>query len=55
MKIIDIHAHIFPDKIAEKASANVGAFYNLSMKHDGKIRTRVFDSLKMKKSPKALI
>ena len=39
MKIIDIHAHIFPDKIAEKASANVGAFYNLSMKHDGKIRT----------------
>lgn len=27
MKICDIHAHIFPDKIAEKASVAIGEFY----------------------------
>lgn len=26
--IIDAHAHIFPDKIAEKASAGIGGFYD---------------------------
>ena len=26
--IIDAHAHIFPDKIAEKAAAGIGGFYN---------------------------
>ncbi|MDE5764501.1 MAG: amidohydrolase family protein [Ruminococcus sp.] len=30
-KIIDAHAHIFPEKIAEKATVNVGAFYDLPM------------------------
>ncbi len=39
MKIIDSHAHIFPDKIAEKASFNVGAFYDLAMAFDGKVKT----------------
>ena len=29
--IIDAHAHIFPDKIAEKATVNVGKFYDLPM------------------------
>lgn len=34
--IIDAHAHIFPDKIAEKAVAGIGNFYNtLTMKLDG--------------------
>jgi len=28
-KIIDAHTHIFPDKIAEKVSENIGAFYGL--------------------------
>ena len=28
MKIFDVHVHIYPDKIAEKASASVGAFYD---------------------------
>ncbi len=30
-EIIDAHAHIFPEKIAEKATANVGHFYDLPM------------------------
>lgn len=37
MYIFDAHAHIFPKKIAEKASANIGAFYDLPMKFDGSI------------------
>ena len=28
MKIFDIHVHIYPDKIAERASASVGEFYD---------------------------
>lgn len=33
--IIDAHAHIFPDKIAEKAVAGIGGFYNMHMDYDG--------------------
>jgi predicted TIM-barrel fold metal-dependent hydrolase len=33
--IIDAHAHIFPDKIAEKASGSVGKFYEMPMGFDG--------------------
>ena len=29
--IIDSHVHIFPDKIAEKAVAGIGKFYDLPM------------------------
>lgn len=28
MKIADVHAHVFPEKIAEKASASIADFYN---------------------------
>lgn len=31
MKIADIHTHIFPDKIAQKATASIGDFYHLDM------------------------
>lgn len=31
----DAHAHIYPEKIAEKATASVGAFYNLKMENTG--------------------
>ena len=31
MKIIDVHCHIFPEKIAAKAVASVGKFYNIEM------------------------
>lgn len=31
MEIIDAHAHIFPSKIAEKATKSIGDFYDLGM------------------------
>ena len=34
--IIDIHAHIFPDQIAEKAIKSIGDFYNIEMSGNGK-------------------
>lgn len=39
MKIIDFHTHIFPDKIAKKASSNIGSFYEMPIKFDGKLNT----------------
>jgi predicted TIM-barrel fold metal-dependent hydrolase len=43
--IFDIHVHIFPDKIAEKAARNVSRFYDIPMRCDGKLSTalREFD------------
>ncbi|MBR5539606.1 MAG: amidohydrolase [Clostridia bacterium] len=38
-KIIDAHCHIYPDKIAEKASESTGIFYHLEASLDGKIST----------------
>jgi predicted TIM-barrel fold metal-dependent hydrolase len=35
--IIDSHVHIYPDKIALKAAAGVGEFYEIPMRHDGTI------------------
>lgn len=37
--IIDAHTHIYPDKIAAKASENIGAFYDLYMHFNGSIGT----------------
>ncbi|MDE6036443.1 MAG: amidohydrolase family protein [Ruminococcus sp.] len=34
-EIIDSHAHIFPEKIAENATVNIGAFYDLHMESCG--------------------
>ena len=31
MSIVDMHAHVYPDKIAEKATTSVGQFYNVPM------------------------
>lgn len=33
--IIDFHAHIYPDKIAEKATKAIADFYNAPMKYNG--------------------
>jgi uncharacterized protein len=41
LSIIDFHAHIFPDKIAAKASSVIGEFYGIPMKHDGTVSTLV--------------
>ncbi len=38
-KIIDIHDHIFPDKIAEKAVAAIGRYYGIKMRHTGTVET----------------
>ncbi len=38
-KIIDAHCHIYPDKIAEKASNATGKFYDIPMCLDGKTST----------------
>lgn len=35
--IIDIHAHIFPDRIAEKAVASIGRYYGVKMRHSGTV------------------
>ena len=41
MKIFDAHVHIFPDKIAAKAAANIGKFYDLPMIYDGAVGTLI--------------
>ena len=33
--IVDFHAHIYPAKIADKASHTIGEFYNTSMRFNG--------------------
>ena len=33
--IVDAHAHIFPEKIAQKATENIGRFYDIPMCHLG--------------------
>ena len=35
--IIDAHAHIYPDKIAVRASASIGEFYDMPVSYDGTI------------------
>lgn len=39
LKIFDAHCHIFPEKIAAKASLNIGKFYDLHMGFDGSVKT----------------
>jgi len=36
-KIIDVHAHIFPDKVAEKAVENIGSYYGIPMYGKGTV------------------
>jgi predicted TIM-barrel fold metal-dependent hydrolase len=38
-EIIDIHDHIFPDKIAEKAVDAIGRYYGIKMRHTGTVET----------------
>lgn len=46
-EIIDTHSHIFPERISEKAAANIGAFYDLPMDEIG-------DSLRLIESGKKI-
>lgn len=45
-KIIDAHCHIYPDKIAEKASKATGTFYDIECKCDGKVSTMLCEGEK---------
>ena len=38
-KIIDAHCHVYPDRIAQKASDSTGEFYGMPSRLDGKIST----------------
>lgn len=38
MRVADIHAHIFPDKIAEKASGSIGSFYDKPSNHTASLQ-----------------
>lgn len=40
-RIIDSHCHIYPDKIAQKASDSTGRFYDMPSRLDGKISTLI--------------
>lgn len=35
--IIDAHAHIFPDKIADRAADGISSFYNMRVRFDGTV------------------
>lgn len=37
--VIDIHAHVYPQKIAVRAAQSIGAFYGVPMRHDGSVET----------------
>ena len=37
MPIYDFHAHIYPEKIAQKAVEGVGNFYNIKMNENGTV------------------
>lgn len=36
-RIIDVHTHVFPDKIAQRAADNVANYYDLVMEADGTV------------------
>lgn len=46
MKIIDFHTHIYPDKIADRATVAIGNFYNLQMERVGSLQTLLENSEK---------
>lgn len=38
-RIFDIHCHVYPEKIASKASAAIGKFYDIDMNFDGSFKS----------------
>jgi hypothetical protein len=42
-KIFDVHNHIFPDNIAEKAVENIGRYYNRNMYESGLFPCFIYD------------
>ena len=37
MKIIDVHAHVYPDTIAQHAADSIGVFYDIPMHLNGTV------------------
>ena len=37
LPIIDVHSHVYPDALAERATRSVGEFYNVQMAGDGSV------------------
>ena len=35
--VIDVHAHVYPEKIALRAAESIGAFYGVPMRHPGSV------------------
>ena len=35
--VIDFHAHVYPEKIAQRAAESIGAFYDVPMHHAGSV------------------
>ena len=35
--VIDFHAHVYPEKIAQRAAESIGAFYDVPMRHAGSV------------------
>lgn len=52
--VIDMHAHIFPLKLSERASRNIGAFYNIDMTHPGSVPA-LLDAMEKGGIDKALV
>ncbi len=44
--VINIHAHVFPPKILERAVESIGKFYDLSMHSDGSLETLTAENKK---------
>lgn len=44
MEVIDVHCHVYPDKIAIKAAQSVGKFYGAPMGCDGTMNTLLQES-----------
>lgn len=48
MAVVDIHAHIYPDKVAKKAAESVGEFYHVVMENEdgsvGRLKSIMDDS-----------
>ena len=46
MKIADIHAHVFPDKLADKAAHSIGLFYNMEITRPASVQTLMAENKK---------
>jgi len=44
MTIIDVHAHIYPDAIAQRASDSIGVFYEIPMHNSGTVHELITHS-----------